>query len=1127
MKKSTKNLLVGAILVIICQFFNFANEKEELQNPSITIIDEKGNKSSLRMSELHIAVKVIGNLATTTMEMTFFNDLDRVLEGELNFPLADGQVISRFAMDIGGKLREGVVVEKAKGRQVFEDIVRHNIDPALLEQTKGNSFKSRVYPIPAKGSKKIVIAYENELSNDEEGMTYFLPMQYKDLLENFSLSVQVFSPEKPLLNKNAIPGINFEKNDNYFGANVHYKNYTADKQFEFMLPSSGLQKQVFTESQNGKTYFYLNFQPQIIFSERELPKKLCLLWDVSSSAMNRNIELEIDVLNKYFGKIGDCSVDLVLFSNDVEPAEKFDIINGNWKSLEEKLRTIPADGGTQFGSLELDKYNCDEFILSSDGISNFGEKDIKLSGKPVNILNSHQTAEHSYLKYIAQKTGGQYINLLNTQVEKAVSSLLSSPYSFISVEYSSGSIAETYPSISTPVMNNFTFSGILLSDDSEIKLNFGIAGKILFTETISVNKKENNVSSGMLSRIWASKKLSELDMRFEVNKDEITSIGKEFSIVTRNTSLIILDRIEDYVRYKIVPPDDLKQEYFAQLATIDERKQKDDSSHKLSVLNMFKKSVEWWNMDFSQNLLPKKDSVTNYSRNTSQRNSTVSYYDTLSGDTISVSHPVSWSILQGTVKDTNNQLLVGASVRINGTTRGGVVKANGRFNIINVPPGIWEIQIRCVSYKITNIPITIEPNRIHRINVILEKAEPTTDQEELMVLASRETVQNTEIGSVQRMSTTADAEEREGVTSAVGISSGVFNAGDGYIVRGSRGPETLIRVDGLDVGDRFTGGSGSGQSSVITDTANSNNIRKSAKIGLKKWEPDAPYLLKLKEAGENEIYSVYLELKKDYGSLPGFYLDVSDYFAGKNQKKTALRILSNLSELEMENHQLMRILAHRLEQLGYFKLAVLIFRDVLKIREEEPQSYRDLGLALELEGNLQEAADNLYKVAEIKWDSRFNEIELIALNELNNLISKNPDKIDVSKYDKQLIKHMPDDIRIVLNWDADNCDMDLWVFDPTGENCYYGHPATRIGGKMSRDFTQGYGPEEYIIKKAMPGKYKINVNYYGSRQQKIVGPTTIMMQIFTNYGKENEKKQEITLRLKEIKELIEVGEIEI
>ena len=143
----------------------------------------------LHLSDLTIDVKVVANLAITTMEMTFYNDLERILEGQLSFPLGEGQTVSRFAMDVDGKLREGVVVEKAKGRQVFESVVRQQIDPGLLEWTKGNTFKSRVYPIPAKGSKRILIAYEQELIDAGKGFVYTLPLQFKNAVDHFSIKV--------------------------------------------------------------------------------------------------------------------------------------------------------------------------------------------------------------------------------------------------------------------------------------------------------------------------------------------------------------------------------------------------------------------------------------------------------------------------------------------------------------------------------------------------------------------------------------------------------------------------------------------------------------------------------------------------------------------------------------------------------------------------------------------------------------------------------------------------------------------------------------------------------------------------------------------------------------------------
>ncbi|MCK5666985.1 MAG: hypothetical protein KAI17_26040, partial [Thiotrichaceae bacterium] len=79
-----------------------------------------------------------------------------------------------------------------------------------------------------------------------------------------------------------------------------------------------------------------------------------------------------------------------------------------------------------------------------------------------------------------------------------------------------------------------------------------------------------------------------------------------------------------------------------------------------------------------------------------------------------------------------------------------------------------------------------------------------------------------------------------------------------------------------------------------------------------------------------------------------------------------------------------------------------------------------------------------------------------------------------------LIKNLDLDVRISMSWDTDLTDVDLHVFEPTDEHAYYAHNRTEIGGLVSRDFTQGYGPEEYVLKKALAGIYNIKAHYYGS-----------------------------------------------
>ena len=116
------------------------------------------------------------------------------------------------------------------------------------------------------------------------------------------------------------------------------------------------------------------------------------------------------------------------------------------------------------------------------------------------------------------------------------------------------------------------------------------------------------------------------------------------------------------------------------------------------------------------------------------------------------------------------------------------------------------------------------------------------------------------------------------------------------------------------------------------------------------------------------------------------------------------------------------------------------------------------------------AIEALYEIVTTKW-SRFTNIEQIAINEMNQVIAANP-LVNTDFIDSALLKHLPVDMRVVLNWDADATDIDLWVTDPTGEKCFYSHNRTKIGGFMTNDFTQGYGPEVFMIKRGMKGKYK-------------------------------------------------------
>ncbi len=289
----------------------------------------------------------------------------------------------------------------------------------------------------------------------------------------------------------------------------------------------------------------------------------------------------------------------------------------------------------------------------------------------------------------------------------------------------------------------------------------------------------------------------------------------------------------------------------------------------------------------------------------------------------------------------------------------------------------------------------------------------------------------------------------------------------------------------------------------------------------------------LRSAAPRELYAEYLKLRKKYSDQAWFYLDAATIFKEKGKNELAIKAISNLAELKLDNAALLRKMAYKLIEYGELDLAITTLERVEGMRPEEPQSFRDLALAFAKrarrgdapKADYKKAIDLLYKVVTNKWD-RFEEIELIALMELNEIIPE-AEKAGVEKIavNPKLIKKLPLDLRIALTWDADMTDIDLWVIEPSGEKVFYSHKHSRTGAHFSKDFTNGYGPEEYIVKNAIPGTYTIQANYFGTSSPEKLGPVTVKADIFTNYGKKNETHKTIVKQLGRKKELINLGKV--
>ncbi len=172
-------------------------------------------------------------LAFTELHLTFENPRDEVMEGRFRIALPQGAALSRFAMKLGGAWQEGEVVERRRAQVVYEDFLHRKQDPALLEQEAGNEFSARVFPIPARGRKEIIVSYSHALARADE--PYVLPLRGLSAIGRLDLRVLLSGRPVSGSEDSAASNLGGEVSDRRV-VELHKRDWTPDRDFE--IPQS-------------------------------------------------------------------------------------------------------------------------------------------------------------------------------------------------------------------------------------------------------------------------------------------------------------------------------------------------------------------------------------------------------------------------------------------------------------------------------------------------------------------------------------------------------------------------------------------------------------------------------------------------------------------------------------------------------------------------------------------------------------------------------------------------------------------------------------------------------------------------------------------------------------------------
>jgi len=252
-------------------------------------------------------------------------------------------------------------------------------------------------------------------------------------------------------------------------------------------------------------------------------------------------------------------------------------------------------------------------------------------------------------------------------------------------------------------------------------------------------------------------------------------------------------------------------------------------------------------------------------------------------------------------------------------------------------------------------------------------------------------------------------------------------------------------------------------------------------------------------------------------------------FADKREPELSARILSNVVELALADPDRIREAAWGLAYLGRTTESVALLDQARTMAPGNVPRQLDMGAMLVKAGRYDRAVTCLQQIV-MNTDVRGTDHHpgILALTELNGALVKARTR-DGAQYlvNPRLVASVELDLRVVVRTEKTNRTTELEITEPSRETASRFHSRTTIGGWLYR----AAGVQEYTLKKALRGTYTIRIHAASrndwtwqqggydratrdrSWELKSSPPVTVFADIYTNYGRPNEKLQTISRRI--------------
>ncbi len=556
--------------------------------------------NALPVKSIKLNTKINGQVATTHVEQIFRNDTPYTLEGTYFFPIPETASIVEFAIWENGKKLVGEVRSREEARRIYDEIVRRQRDPGLLEYAGKNLFQASIFPIPPNSDKILELKYSEVLKAESGTVAYRYPLGTgKNLWRNQgddntrrNMPTQKFgtvSGKIEIVGKEALrniysPSHSIEtKIKNEVGASVSFETSGNDNDFQLFygLSNNDFGMSLLTYREAGKDgYFLLQLSPKDNLSERELVNKdIVFVLDTSGSMADE-------------GKMDKARAALLFGIRSLRDGDKFNVINfageehlmetaliaanaSGKKRGEDFVKKLTPTGGTnindsliaalkQFTSSPRPKM----LVFMTDGLPTVGEsnaekivanvnkakaQDVRLFtfgvGYDVNTtLLDKLAAENSGTADYVEPKEDLEIKVSNffTKVSAPVLSDLQIDFGGVETDFVyPRKITDLFKGAQITLIGRYKNSNDLQNITMRLTGKSGTESRTFDYQSLDFPKRteENN----FLPRLWASRRVGWILEQIRANgetkelRDEVTELGTRYGIVTPYTSYLATD----------------------------------------------------------------------------------------------------------------------------------------------------------------------------------------------------------------------------------------------------------------------------------------------------------------------------------------------------------------------------------------------------------------------------------------------------------------------------------------------------------------------------------------------------------------------------------------------------------